>query len=72
MGQANPSFPMPKAIEADIKRSVRKSHPGYSDKQVTSEAFAIMNKQGLVHGNKETAHGRAAERHHNTRMTHNG
>lgn len=63
---------MPAKIEADIKSSVRKAHPGYSDKQVTSEAFAVMNKEGLVHGNKETAKGRAAERHHNTRMTHHG
>lgn len=55
---------MPKAIEAEINRSVRKAHPGYSAKRVTSETFAVMNKQGFVRGNKETTRGVEAEKEH--------
>lgn len=52
---------MPAKIEASIKKSVRKAHPGYSDKQVDAETFATMNEKGYVHGNVETSRGKRAE-----------
>lgn len=54
---------MPAKVEANIKRGIRKAHPNYSERQVTAEAFAVMNKEKLVHGNKETAKGKRAEHH---------
>lgn len=53
---------MPEKIIASVRKSVKKAHPGYSGKRVDAEVYATMNKQGYMHGSKETSKGEAAER----------
>lgn len=49
---------MPKAVERKIRKSIRHAHPDYSEKRLTSELYAIMNKQGLLNNSRARARGR--------------
>lgn len=39
---------MPKEIEQKIRRSVNKSHPGYSKKRKDKIVYGTMRKKGLM------------------------
>lgn len=52
---------MPKAVEEEIRESVRRAHPDYDEKRVNDEVFAVMNKQGLLH--KKGHHKKGRRRH---------
>ena len=52
---------MPKFLEEKLKHE-------YGAK--SSIPYAVMNKLGYMHGNKETAKGRAAEQKHEERPKH--
>lgn len=53
---------MPSFLEAKLRREAHKKgkHGRAADKYV----YGAMNNMGAMHGNKETAHGRAMERKH--------
>ena len=53
---------MPLALENELKRSYEKKHPaGVSEDQYV---YGAMNNMGAMHGNKETAKGKAMEAKH--------
>lgn len=52
---------MPEKIIADVRRGVRKAHPGASEETINHIVYGRMNKQGYMQGSKETAKGAAAE-----------
>ena len=45
---------MPIKVEEEIKRSVRKAHPNYSEDRVTNETMRIMNKEHLLRRKKKS------------------
>jgi hypothetical protein len=47
---------MPKAVEEDIRASVKAAHPDYDEERVNQEVYSVMNKQGLLNNRKR--HGR--------------
>ena len=41
---------MPKKVEEEIKASLRKAHPEWSEEKVTEVTYATMNKRGMLRG----------------------
>lgn len=53
---------MPKFLESQLRREYSKK--GKKGRALDNAVFGTMNKIGAVHGNVETAKGRAMERKH--------
>lgn len=59
---------MPKFLE----RKLEKEYAGLPKKERDHAVFGTMNKEGFMHGDKETAKGRHAEEKHEEKCKHCG
>jgi hypothetical protein len=58
---------MPEFLERRLEKQAVKK--GYSGDRKDAYVYGTMNKLGYMHGNKETAKGKAAEKKHELKMT---
>jgi hypothetical protein len=57
---------MPNFLEDQLRASARKK--GMKGRKADSYVYGAMNNMGAMHGNQETAKGRAMERKHRATM----
>lgn len=56
---------MPARLEQKLKKEA--ASKGYSGERAKHYVFGTMNVMGMMHGNKETAKGRAYDRKHRSK-----
>jgi hypothetical protein len=61
---------MPAFLEADLRKGAAKA--GLAGREADRYVYGAMNRLGAMHGNKETAKGRAMQRKHDRKFSLSG